>query len=250
MSDFLIKYHDFISAFESLYHLHSSEPIEDILQLILECLVEKYKISREILLKSISIASKFNYGSINLYSQIYEKLQDHFSKNQSDQKFEPFRRDVYIGSYRLNKCFSDNEIDCIIMNDQIDKFKEYILHNDLKIAQNPGEFTNLEKCAYFGSVNIFNFILMYFEEKITKICLHNAIIGRNTDIINECLKTQHIDGDCFNYAISSHNNSFLKYILDHYHEKIYSLVTFYFEKIFHSQNLEAVFLLYMKKILN
>ncbi|EAY22143.1 ankyrin repeat protein, putative [Trichomonas vaginalis G3] len=87
---------------------------------------------------------------------------------------------------------------------------------------------------------------MYFEEKITKICLHNAIIGRNTDIINECLKTQHIDGDCFNYAISSHNNSFLKYILDHDHEKIYSLVTFHFEKIFHSQNLEAVYLLYEK----
>ena len=75
--------------------------------------------------------------------------------------------------------------------------------------------TDIKKCAYYGSGNIFKFIQENYHMEITPECLHNAIIGGNTDIINECLKYHPLDVDCLKYAISSHNNTMLKYILDH-----------------------------------
>ena len=139
--------------------------------------------------------------------------------------------------------FRSEDFDIFIKDDQIDKFRNYVLENDLSFDIQFGNCTTLEKCAYYGAINIFNFIVKNLNGTISQKCFHNAIIGGNTDLINECLKHHPIDAYCLNNAIGSHNNTFLKYILDH---DLIDAFEFDFQAVLESQNLKAVFLLFEK----
>ncbi|EAY20592.1 hypothetical protein TVAG_162870 [Trichomonas vaginalis G3] len=164
------------------------------------------------------------------------------------------------------------------MHDQIDCFEEYVSNHSITdlLMFCRFEFSLLERlslletCCYFGSVNIFFFLISNAECAITEKCLKASIFGGNIDIINECLKKQQIDKYCVNSSIVSHNNQFFEYILenvmftsnfkvestycsdDDYSDNIVYIDHFDFEDYFdheciiESQNLNAVFLLYMK----
>ena len=164
------------------------------------------------------------------------------------------------------------------MHDQIDCFEEYVSNHSITDLLMFCRFefslferlSLLEACCYFGSVNIFFFLISNAECAITEKCLKASIFGGNIDIINECLKKQQIDKYCVNSSIVSHNNQFFEYILenvmftsnfkvestycsdDDYSDNIVYIDHFDFEDYFdheciiESQNLNAVFLLYMK----
>ena len=103
------------------------------------------------------------------------------------------------------------------MHDQIDKFKEYVAQHSisddkdfLKITNfsiddfyqdNDVGLTLIEACAYFGSVNIFYFLISNDISKITENCLNYAVIGGNQDIINKCLKENKMDINCLRSII-------------------------------------------------
>ncbi|EAY08316.1 hypothetical protein TVAG_401710 [Trichomonas vaginalis G3] len=207
-SDYSKQYADFIEAFEKLFQIKYNESIEDICNIITNVLITKYKLSIKQLKKIILMASQYNYSSRENYIRILEHIGADFSKIQAS--IFPM----------------EDSIEFIVMHDQIDKFKEYITQKrielDLCFLRIPDisntfhsiKLSLIEACAYFGSVNIFHFLLSNQICEKTQNCLHCSIIGRNTDIINECLKDYEINIDCLKYIVSSHNNEMLEYVIE------------------------------------
>ncbi|EAY15976.1 ankyrin repeat protein, putative [Trichomonas vaginalis G3] len=133
------------------------------------------------------------------------------------------------------------------MYDQIDKFKEYIIENQINdIRIDTPHFIGLspiEACAYYGSVNIFNFLISNFDKKISDKCTRLSFIGGNIDIINECLKFYTNYSIFLGDIISSHNDEFLDFI---FQRDLFDPNYIGYNDIIQSQNLKAVFYIFEK----
>ncbi|EAX89618.1 hypothetical protein TVAG_256980 [Trichomonas vaginalis G3] len=206
--------------------------------------------------------SRYNYASGANYVKILEQIGADLT-GVSDYHFE-----------------TESSIEFIVMHDQIDKFKEYLTQNSISgdiFLEIPNfwynayhddgyyaELSLIEACAYFGSVNIFYFLISNQISKITEWCLSYSVIGGNQDIINECLKENKMDIDCLRSIIRSHNHELLEYVLD---REIFELDDLYgedwksgkenncmgdanyrpiYKDIIRFQNLNAVFLLFKR----
>ncbi|EAY16927.1 hypothetical protein TVAG_150790 [Trichomonas vaginalis G3] len=263
-SEYLRKYDDFIDAYEKLFCLNSSDSAENMTDLISSVLITKYNTSFNKLIMNIFRAIQYNYRSIDLYVQILNQISAKFSK---DIIKILARNDLFSMCHRLNiyPCSSENsnqvrynnqnypkenEILYIIMHDQIDKFKEYITNNSLEneTFNIPTYYyvSPIEACCYFGSVNIFYFLISNSREDINPNynCLEFALMGRNTDIINECMKNTKLNSSMLDLIVMSHNNQFLEHIIMRDLCNLYELKP---RKIVKSQNLKAVFLMFEKE---
>ncbi|EAY21306.1 hypothetical protein TVAG_166810 [Trichomonas vaginalis G3] len=234
-SDYAKPYSDFIGAFEKLFLIKSNESVEDMCNIIKNVLISKYQLSKSQLSTIILKALQYNYASKENYIKILE----------------------YFSELTLPL---EGSIEFVVMHDQIDKFKEYISQKELKNDNfleiykthelERFKLSLIETCAYFGSANIFFFLISNQKYAISKKCLQYALIGRNTDIISECLKENQMDKDCLRDIICSHNNEMLEFVLekniftykDFDGEDIHS--TAIYEDIIKYQNLKAVFLLF------
>ncbi|EAY21834.1 ankyrin repeat protein, putative [Trichomonas vaginalis G3] len=259
-SDYSKQYADFIGALEKLFHIKSNEPIEDMCSIITNTLISKYQLTINQLTKLIREAIRYNYASGANYVKILEQIGADLT-GVSDYHFE-----------------TEGSIKFIVMHDQIDKFKEYLTQNSisgdifLKIPNFVynayhylkffAELSLIEACAYFGSVNIFYFLISNQISEITERCFSYAVIGGNQDIINECLKKHKMDIDCLRSIIRAHNHELLEYVLD---REIFELDDLYgedwgkagncmgdanyrpiYKDIIRYQNLNAVFLLFKR----
>ena len=175
----------------------------------------------------LKILLECNYKSKELYAQLYHLL------NPSD---------------KLN-IKEDSTLGKIIINDNIQEFRNYIVEHSLPgmLSFNSFTLTPLEACCHFGAPNIFYFILnlpddICEDNYITDKCLEQAIYGRNTDIINECLKECDWTTDCVDLMIGTHFHNLLEWVLENHmirpsrHAEIIAL----------SHNLPAFFLLFQK----
>ncbi|EAY19410.1 hypothetical protein TVAG_101280 [Trichomonas vaginalis G3] len=235
------QYDDFISAYDKLFHTKPNESDGEYLKLINDCIIDKYKTPKQPLIKSLFNAIIYNYRSLPKYSKIINYFCEKF-------KIDPFNEWHKISNYSTNIETSfpkEDNVRYLIMYDDIEKFKDYVIQKPLEnFYFHVGSIvfdSFIEYSAYFGSVNIFNFLRMNFQMEITDHCLEKAIICGNTDIINECMKHNEIDANCVAAAIGSHNNTFLQYIIDHDLMKTYNING---EDIIASQNLKAMFMLY------
>ncbi|EAY19346.1 hypothetical protein TVAG_452600 [Trichomonas vaginalis G3] len=249
--DLLKRYDDYFEVYDKLFNIKLSDSVDEFYQLVTN-FFNKYRISRITFFSSLMYAVKYNYGSLMLYIKLFNLINENYPISQSllSQKLlRSMEKYLHIITQEIDNSFpKEDEIGYFIMFDQIDKFKEYAINHSverlrMKYSAILRRNSILENCAYFGSVNIFNFLLTNSGFKITSRCLRNAIIGGNTDIINECMKSFQIDRDCFNCAIGSHNNKFFEYILN---QDLVEFDKVDFETIFYSQNLKALFLMYGK----
>ncbi|EAY06604.1 hypothetical protein TVAG_055980 [Trichomonas vaginalis G3] len=258
-SDYSKQYEDFIGALEKLFHIKSNEPIEDMCNIITNTLISKYQLSIKHLAKLIREAIRYNYASGANYFKILKHIGADFLF--ADLEFE-----------------KEDSIQYIVMHDQIDKFKEYSVQHSilgdkkfLKITNFDidsffedvdVELTLIEACAYFGSVNIFYFLISNYNIKITGNCLSYAVIGGNQDIINECMKENKMGIDCLRSIIRTHNHKLFEYVLDRSLYRFSDLYGKYwylpkennlmndkkyksiYEDIITYQNLNAVFILF------
>ncbi|EAY04543.1 hypothetical protein TVAG_244440 [Trichomonas vaginalis G3] len=197
-SDYSQQYEDFIAALERLFHIKSNEPIEDMCNTITNTLISKYHLSIKHITKLIREAIRYNYASGANYFKILKHIGADFSF--WDFEFE-----------------KEDSIEYIVMHDQIDKFKEYTVQHSISDDEDflkvPNfdidafvqginvKLTLIEACAYFGSVNIFYFLISNDISKITENCLNYAVIGGNQDIINKCLKENKMDINCLRSII-------------------------------------------------
>ena len=160
-NDSFKQFDDFIEIYEKLYHIEPNESIEEILDLLIDCLIDKYNRTTDQIISSILRTAKYNYRSIRVYSQILNEILDldSHSSRYVLMKYKPLIKYYrYIVTLKFPK---ESDIEIIIMNDQIDKFKEYIIDKDISDISinllNLKEKSLLEVCAYFGAVNIFYF---------------------------------------------------------------------------------------------
>ncbi|EAX99330.1 hypothetical protein TVAG_181870 [Trichomonas vaginalis G3] len=66
-------------------------------------------------------------------------------------------------------------------------------------------YSLLEYCCYHGAIECFNLLRTKCNSEITEYCLQFSFLGRNQDIINECLKMFKPDPYCMTCAIATHN---------------------------------------------
>ncbi|EAX93815.1 hypothetical protein TVAG_054200 [Trichomonas vaginalis G3] len=244
-SDYAKPYSDFIGAFEKLFHIKSNESVECMCDIITNVLISKYQLTKSQLTEIILKALQYNYTSGENYIKILKNIG--FDNKKLSNLTFPL----------------EGSVEFIVMHDQIDKFKEYISQaepkndNFLKIPDlnEYGHFnlSLIEACAYFGSVNIFFFLISNQKYAPSTKCLQYSLIGRNTDIINECLKDNKMDKDCLRDIVCSHNNEMLEFVLERniFTYKDFdgrnSLSTAIYEDIIKYQNLKAVFLLFKRE---
>ncbi|EAY22176.1 hypothetical protein TVAG_093500 [Trichomonas vaginalis G3] len=259
------KYADFIGTLEKLFCKKSNESVEDMSNLISNVLISKYQLSLKSLEKIIKLAGQCNYAYVESYFKILELICSKCTKITELKSKLPM----------------EGSVEYMVMHDQIDKFKEYVSQKDVKFSLDiidlkdfeglndqdldACDSTNLslfEACAYFGSVNIFIFLISTQQPKISKKVLLYSLIGRNTDIINECMKHKKMNIDCLRFIVRTHFNEMLEYVIEN---KIFDYQDFLeeewiydvnwcgkfdyqapFEDIIEYQNLKAVFLLYKK----
>ena len=222
--EYLNKYDDFINTYDTLNHLQPNESIEEFFQQIETILIKKYKVSVNVIIRNLVNACKWNYRSIDSYIKILNLLFNKYSLTTAEvtkflieTRFEGMKitsnnNEIFV----FEKDTTDDELNIMIMYDQIDKIKEFFINispEDIKINILSFSFDVLEACAYFGSINIFIYLISNFNYKISDKCLKYAVIGRNTDIINECLKNKKVDLDILKDAILSHNNDFIEDII-------------------------------------
>ncbi|EAX91536.1 hypothetical protein TVAG_376470 [Trichomonas vaginalis G3] len=196
------QYDDFIDAYDKIFHVKSVETIKDTYNLITDVLINKYKMSTYDILVSIVKAVRYNYRSFLIYCAI---LHDFLIKNPITDKeankltamasynFLSFTKDdddVYQLEvrYSLDSIYPlDDTVESFIMDDQIDRFKEYVSNNSLDrirvLISDDEQLTPIEACAYFGSVNIFTFLTTNLHHKISPRCLQYSLIGGNTELL-------------------------------------------------------------------
>lgn len=212
------------------------------------------------LIACILQAMKFNYRATELYSKLLNQIFSSHSitklrydclntfYNNKIIEFEKNSNKVYQIVFHSEFFPKENELEYIIMYDQIDKFRDYISQKSIdKIKidiHNLWELSPIEAAAYFGSVNIFTFLLS-LGNKITKRCSDFSFIGNNTDIINECLKTSQFDIDSIFFIVSSHNNKFLDYMFQRYITK-FEPSEGIIHAIIESQNIKAMLVMFDK----
>ena len=265
---YIKKYSDFIGVYEKLYHLQADQSLEEIYDLVEKVLICKYKISIHLLFMSIFNTIRYNYRSIAIYVNIlnnilkkhsfkYKDLLQYKTLNEhgdlcSDEIHSYLRISKKSNTsnqieFDTNSLPKEGEIQYMIIYDQVDKFREYVTQHSLEsitikvpcfIRMDP-----IEACCYFGSVNIFFFLISNYDIKITKQCYQYSFIGGNIDIINKCKKNNEIDEKCLNYIISSHNHQCLEYI---FQMDLFDPQYIDGDLIIISQNLKVVFLLLEK----
>ena len=175
--DYAKPYLDFIRAFEKLFLIKSNESVEDMCNIITNVLLLKYQLTKKQLAKIIIKALQYNYASCDNYAKIFKNIG------------------MEINDLSKLKFPSESSIEFTVMHDRIDKFKEYISQNEIKNEKflkipvlnnielksdsisfsyyHMSEKDNLalsliETCAYFGSVNIFFFLISSQKYTISK----------------------------------------------------------------------------------
>lgn len=145
--------------------------------------------------------------------------------NYNVQDFELFEKKCRIGE-------NDSPICEIIRNDEIDEFITYVTRADFPLSShiNPSIFetneflfdktpTLIEYAAFFGSIQIFRFLLLN-DVKLTEDLFLYAIHGRNADIIHilESNKIKPKYDKCLFEAIKCNHNEITNYIFSNYLE--------------------------------
>ncbi|EAY03161.1 hypothetical protein TVAG_345350 [Trichomonas vaginalis G3] len=81
-------------------------------------------------------------------------------------------------------------------------------------------YSLLELCCYHGAVDCFKFLRTKLDSEITQECLELSFLGRNPEIMSECLKYKEPYGQCMRYAIISHNIDFVTFFMNEYNLEI------------------------------
>ncbi|EAX87363.1 ankyrin repeat protein, putative [Trichomonas vaginalis G3] len=110
----------------------------------------------------------------------------------------------------------NNDLEVFISFTKIEGFDKYQKFKSSLYPYSYYGYYLLELCCYYGAVDCFKFLRTKFNSKIAKRCLTFSFLGRNHEIMSECLKQQEPDKECMEYAIISHNIDFVTFLVNEY----------------------------------
>ncbi|EAY05832.1 ankyrin repeat protein, putative [Trichomonas vaginalis G3] len=127
--------------------------------------------------------------------------------------------DIHIED-TIYRAIMNNDKEKFITFTERDEFdKNQTLESDLYPYSKEG-YSLLELCCYHGAVDCFKLLRTKFSSEITEKCLRFSFLGRNKEILSECLKYQKPDNECMKYAIISHNIDFVTFLMNEYNIEI------------------------------
>ncbi|EAY21353.1 hypothetical protein TVAG_167280 [Trichomonas vaginalis G3] len=234
-------YHD---TFKDLHQakIETDEEINKIYGMIENNLIKTNIFQPAQIINLYSVLFAYKNKNNSLYFKIFKKVYDEYPTAKNELLSSPFcyylEKDYGIKANSNNGyvdkamnelnpplgVFRDNTIMKAIMNDDIKSCKEFT--NKEKFDPNETvtnhfmveepDFSYLELCCYYGSVECFMYLRSKFNSEITKKCLKLSFLSGNLKIINECLLYQKPNQKCMEYAIFSYNNDLVMLLVNKY----------------------------------
>lgn len=230
--DIITKYDKLIHTLKLIFTLSTNDTESFSNELIEFILANEYDIMP--FLNIIDKASMFNVRFIRGYWLIFKKLLMQYNNKinklsfntqlvklmELDTKINSNTEQEKIDQYQqnMNEIFDVCDKDSllyIIMNDDISKFIEIVKYQDSKMIIHINVDKPIEIAAKFGSIRIFKF-LRANKIRLTANCLIYSIMGKNNEIIQECLREYQPTKYCMVNAIKSHNNDFAIYLFQNF----------------------------------
>ncbi|EAY16869.1 hypothetical protein TVAG_150200 [Trichomonas vaginalis G3] len=255
----------YIDAYITLYQLKTGNEVElnSIYRMIKTELLESKKYLPQNIIRDILDIIPFNNRYTKTYLSLSKLISDEYHvknvKNVEDisnflfykeygiqldksTNFEEDSKDLDVHAENtVYRAIMDNDKERFISFTEREGFnKGQILKSNLYPNSEEG-YSLLELCCYHGSVDCFKFLRTKFDSKITEKCLELSFLGRNQEILNECLKYQQPNDDCIKYAIISHNIDFVTFLMNEHNIEID------LEDCYNYNNLEA-FMVYLDQI--
>ncbi|EAY05423.1 hypothetical protein TVAG_197240 [Trichomonas vaginalis G3] len=235
----IYKYH--IDSYNALYQLKTDkeEELKQIYKKIKTELIDSKKYMPKRIMEDILNIIPYN----NRYSKSYLILAKFISDEYHvEEAYNAKRTSIFLfyKQYGIKLAKDDDFVKGDLKNLEIhtdDTIYKAIMYNDLKtfiiFTEGHGfdkdqklesslypdsyhEYSLLELCCYHGAVDCFKLLRTKFNSEITKECLEFSFLGRNPEIMSECLKYQTPDELCMTYAIVSHNIDFVTFLMNEY----------------------------------
>lgn len=200
-------FHDYIEIYDRIYDLTPDETLQLAEDLIKICSERSWDTSTILLI--ISNAAECNLVHLREYWEIFKRIYDHFQIRPSPVMLKRHIAVLYSKEYQIRlqiknlpdhlKNYEEMEIEnilnvyeplsimhCILHHDIHNFVRFFPILDDEKFNQKIEDKTLIEWCCYYGAMECFKFLRMNKVE-ITKECLEYSLIGKNKDIIVECL---------------------------------------------------------------
>ncbi|EAY16835.1 hypothetical protein TVAG_447940 [Trichomonas vaginalis G3] len=234
-------YKYYIDSYDALYQLKTEkeEDLNSIYKMIKTNLIDSKKCLPQIIIKDILDIIPYNNRYTKSYLYLAKLVSDDYQIKEVDN-VELVSNFLFYKEYdiKLDKSanFEKNDLENLdllkentiyraIMNNDLEVFisfterEEFDENQKLRSSLYPYFYYGyylLELCCYHGAVDCFKFLITKFNSEITKRCLRFSFLGRNQEIMSECLKQQEPDKECMKYAIISHNIDFVTFLVNEY----------------------------------
>lgn len=239
-------FQDFVNVYNKLYRLKTfaDEEIQEFYQEIKTKLLEAKNGSPDQILLSISYAVSFNLRYYKQYKAFFKMIYDEYHPSWFNLSIPYFLwcdltdehgfslSEKYRNAIERQSKFEysfefleESTIYRAILNDDIESFISFTERDDfnpnkrIKTNLYPMhwfDLSYLELCCYHGSVNCFKFFTTKFNYELTNVCLEYSFLGRNPDIMSECLKHLKPTYACMDYSIVAHNIDFVSFLMNEY----------------------------------
>ncbi|KAI5531293.1 spectrin binding [Trichomonas vaginalis G3] len=249
---------DYHEAYTALYMLKSSDEtkINQVYEGLKNKLLDTKVVTPAQMCKSISNAAIFNNKYIISYFILFKKIFDELISDRTEilsykesklnsvyYKFiDAIQREKEINQdpqdilciekeNPIFKAIMDDDLRAFIAFSEFEGFREdqkyvsdFFPDSITEIggiqAGTKKEYSLLELCCYYGSVDCFKFLRTRFNSIITKDCLQFSFLSGNPDIMSQCIKSHVEYYNCMPYAIISHNIDFISFLINEKHQTI------------------------------
>ncbi|EAY18873.1 ankyrin repeat protein, putative [Trichomonas vaginalis G3] len=238
-------YKYYIDSFALLYQLKTTneDELNVIYKMIKMDLIESKKHLPQNIIKDILNIIQYNNISTKSYLILAKLIADNYHVTEV-RDISPLSNFLFYKEYGIKldiyNDFEDMDLVNLDLHSESSLYRA-ILHDDkdffIFCTESEGfdenqELTNglyphyykrfsfLELCCYHGAVDCFKILRTKFEAEITQECLEFSFLGRNKEIMSECLKYQKPNEECMINAIISHNIDFVTFLWNEYNMEI------------------------------
>ncbi|EAX93806.1 ankyrin repeat protein, putative [Trichomonas vaginalis G3] len=149
----------------------------------------------------------------------YKEYGIKLDKSKNVEIFKTENLDIHSEDTIYRAIMYNDKEKFIILTEREEFDKDQKLKSDLYPDSYEG-YSLFELCCYHGAVDCFKLLRTKFKSEITDTCLQISFLGRNQEIMSECLKYQTPDICTMEYAIVSHNVDFVTFLMNEYNIKI------------------------------
>ncbi|EAY14911.1 hypothetical protein TVAG_380210 [Trichomonas vaginalis G3] len=239
-------YKNYIDSYLALYQLKTEkeEELKSIYKMIKTELIDSKTYLPANVMKDILDIIPYNNRYTKSYLYLAKLISDEYHVTEV-KKVATISNFLFNKEYgiKLDKSASFQEIDSenlaihtentiyrAIMHNDLETFISFTeresFAKDQKLESKLYPYTDyqgyslLELCCYHGAVDCFKFLRTKFNSERTETCLNLSFLGRNKEIMSECLKHKKPNEWCMEYAIISHNIDFVTFLMNEYNIEI------------------------------